>query len=38
VTVFANNAFNLHYLVGTFGCQRYAGLPGIYGVRLEGRF
>jgi iron complex outermembrane receptor protein len=38
LTVFATNAFNEQYLVGSAGGLRYAGAPAQYGVRLEQGF
>jgi iron complex outermembrane recepter protein len=38
LTVYATNAFNLHYIVGTNIGLRYAGNPGQYGVRVERKF
>jgi iron complex outermembrane receptor protein len=38
VTFYADNATNLHYLIGTNIGLRYAGAPAQYGIRLEGKF
>ena len=38
LTVYATNAFNLHYIVGTNIGLRYAGNPAQYGVRVERKF
>lgn len=38
ITVYATNAFNLHYIIATNIGLRYAGAPGQYGVRVERRF
>jgi iron complex outermembrane receptor protein len=38
VTIYATNATNLHYIIGTNIGLRYAGAPGQFGIRLEGHF
>ncbi|HXQ12832.1 MAG TPA: TonB-dependent receptor [Caulobacteraceae bacterium] len=38
VTLFATNAFNEQYLIGSAGGLRYAGAPAQYGVRVEHSF
>jgi iron complex outermembrane receptor protein len=38
LTVYATNAFNTQYLIGSAIGLRYAGAPAQYGVRLEAKF
>ena len=38
VTLFATNAFNLHYIIATNIGLRYPGNPAQYGVRVERKF
>jgi outer membrane receptor protein involved in Fe transport len=37
-TLYAENAFNLHYILATNVSLRYAGPPGQYGFRVEKHF
>jgi iron complex outermembrane receptor protein len=38
LALYAQNAFNLHYIIATNVGLRYAGAPGEYGFRVEKRF